>query len=53
MVTVTNMKDSIDPSKLFTCDFFIFMKHLLPPPKVEDKFKGCEMCFPDTIFFKN
>lgn len=49
---ISNVKEIINHSKLATCEFFTFMEHLLPPPKAEDKFKGCELVFPDTIFFK-
>ena len=30
-------------------DFAWFMTHLLP---ANDKIKGCELLFPDTVFFK-
>ena len=30
--------------------FFWLMEHLLPPSP--DKFKGCELIFPDTAFFE-
>ena len=38
-------------AKVRPLDFYHLMKLLLPPDK--EKFKGCEMCFPDTIFFKD